>query len=61
MYVIANPSVCIFMFQFGLVFVIRVSYEKLKFDYNQTWVKDAIGVPLYVNEVKGHIPRSRVI
>ena len=27
----------------------------------QTWVKDAIGVPSYVNEVKGHIPRSRVI
>ena len=28
---------------------------------NQTWVKDAIGVPLYVNKVKGHVPRSRVI
>ena len=24
-------------------------------------VKDAIGVPLYVNEVRGHVPRSRVI
>ena len=30
-------------------------------DWNQTWVKDSIGVPLYVNEVKDHVPRSRVI
>ena len=28
--------------------------------WNQTWVKDVIGVPLYVNEVKGHIPKSKV-
>ena len=44
-----------------LVFVIWVAFEKLKSDCYQTWVKDAIGVPLYVNEVKGHVPRSRVI
>ena len=43
------------------VFVIWVSFEKLQSDWNQTWVKDAMGVPLYVNEVKGHVPRSRVI
>ena len=53
--------VCMWMFQFGQVFVIRVSFEKLKSDYNQTLVKDEIGVPSCVNEVKGHIPRSRVI
>ena len=40
------------MFQYGLDFVIWVSFEKLKSDYNQTWFKDAIGVPSYVNEVK---------
>ena len=44
-----------------LVFVIWVSFEKLKSDWNQPWVKDAIGVLLYVNEVRGHVPRSRVI
>ena len=46
-----------------LVFVIWVSFEKLKSDYNQTWDKDAIGVPSYVNEVKGHVLllRSRFI
>ena len=50
------------MFQLDLVFIIRVSFEKLKSNYKQTWVKDAIGVPSYVvDEVKGHIPRSRVI
>ena len=43
------------MFQFGYLFVIRVSFEKLKSDHNQTWVKDAIGVLSYVNEVKGHV------
>ena len=44
------------MFQFGKVFVIWVSFEKLtKSDHNQTWVKDAIGVPSYINEVKGHV------
>ena len=26
-------------------FVILVSFEKLKSDYNQTWVNDAIGIP----------------
>ena len=38
-----------------------------KFDYNQTWVKDAIGVPSYVIEilrsrtkVKGHLRSSSV-
>ena len=39
-----------YMFQFGKVFVIRISFEKFKLDYNQTWVKDAIGVLLYVNK-----------
>ena len=38
-----------------------VSFEKLMSNYNQTWVKDVIGVPSYVNEVKGHVPRSRII
>ena len=46
---------CVCMFQFGWVFVIRVSFEKLKSDHNQTWVKDAVGVPSYVNEVKDHV------
>ena len=36
------------MFQFGQVFVIWVSFEKLESDYSQTWIKDAIGVPSYV-------------
>ena len=44
-----------------LVFVTWVSFEKLKSNWNWTWVKDAIGVPLYVNEVEGHVPRSNVI
>ena len=45
-------GVCVCMFQFGSkVFVSWVSFEKLKSDYNQTWVKDAIGVSSYVNEV----------
>ena len=35
-----------------LVFVIWVSFEKLKSNWNQTWVKDAIGIPLYVSKVK---------
>ena len=39
-----------------LVFVIFVLFEKLKSDRNQSWVRDAIGFPLYVNEVKGHAP-----
>ena len=33
--------------------------QKLKSDYNQTWVKDAIGVPSYVDEVRGHVPRVK--
>ena len=49
------------MFQFGLGFDISVYFEKLKFHYNETGVKDARGVPSYVNEVKGHVTRSRVI
>ena len=44
-----------------LVLVIWVSSEKLKSDWNQTWVKDVMGVHLYLNLVKGHISRSRVI
>ena len=32
-----------------------------KSGWNQTWVKDTMEVALYVNEVKGHVPRSRVI
>ena len=27
----------------------------------QTWVKGAIEFPSYVNEVKGHVPRSRFV
>ena len=42
------------MFHFGLIFVIWFSFEKLNLDYNQTWVKDAMGVHSYVDEVKGH-------
>ena len=38
----------------GYVFVIQVSFEKLKFDRNQTCVKGAMEVPSYVNQVKGH-------
>ena len=38
-----------------------ISFEKLKSGYNQTWVKDAIEVPSYVNEVKGNVSRSRII
>ena len=37
-----------------LVFVIWVSFEMLKSDWNQSWVKEAMGVSLYVIEVKGH-------
>ena len=44
-----------------LVFVIWVSFEKLKFDLDQTWFMDIKWEPSYVDEVKGHIPRSRVI
>ena len=69
-----NPCVwCVYvyvfvcLFQFGLVFVILVSFEKLMSDCSQTWIKGAMGVLLkrnnllYVNEVKGHVPRARVI
>ena len=50
-------GVCVYvcMFQFGQVFVIWISFEKLMSDYNQTWLKDAIGVPSYANEVKGQV------
>ena len=44
-----------------LGFVIRVSFEKLKSDFNQTWFKVAKGIPSNDNEVKGYVPRSRVI
>ena len=33
--------------------------KNLKSDWNQTWAKDEIEVPLYANEVKGHVLRSR--
>ena len=36
-------------------FIIRVFFEKLKSHYNQHCVKDVIGLPSYVNEVKGHM------
>ena len=36
-------------------------FEKLKSDWNQTWFVDTLWDPLYVHEVKGHIPRSKVI
>ena len=48
---------CVYVYictSLGRFFVIWVSFEKLKTDCNQTWVKDAIGVPSYDNEVKGH-------
>ena len=35
-----------------------ISYEKLKSDHNQTWVKDAIGVSSissYIYKVKDHV------
>ena len=45
-------------------FFILVSFEKLKSDNNQTWVKDAIGVPSRDQrshtKVKGH-PRSSLV
>ena len=37
------------------------SFEKLKFDLNQTWFIDKICEPSYVHPVKGHEPRSKVI
>ena len=39
----------------SLVFVFWGSFEKLMSDHNQTWVKDTIGVPSYVNGVIGHV------
>ena len=44
-----------------LGFPCLVFLERLKSDYNQTWVKDAIWVLSYVNEVRGNVPRSMVI
>ena len=41
------------MFKFS-VSIIQVSFEKLKSNHNQTWVKDSVGVPSYANEVKIH-------
>ena len=38
-----------------------VSFEKLKFDLNQTWLIDIIWEYSYVHAVKGRIPRSNVI
>ena len=29
--------------------------KNCKSDYNQTWIKDTIGVPSYAHEVKGHV------
>ena len=57
-YVYVCVYVCSSLVRF---FVIQVSFEKLKSNYNQTWVSDVIGVPSYVKEVRGHIPRWRVI
>ena len=52
----------VYVLQFGKVFVIPVSFEKMKSDYNQiTRVKDVIGVHSYGNEVNSHIQRSKVI
>ena len=38
-----------------------LSFEKLKPNWSQTWVTDTTGFPLHVNEIKSHVPRSRVI
>ena len=37
------------------------SFEKLKYNQNQTWFIDTIWIHLYVYVVKDHIPRSNVI
>ena len=56
-----SKSICVYvgafmcMFQFVQAFVIRVSFETLKSDHTQTWVKDAVGLLSYVNEVKVHV------
>ena len=39
----------------------RSPLKSCKSEYNQTWFKGAIAIPSYVNEVRGHIPRSRII
>ena len=36
-----------------------VFWGLLKSDYKLTWVKGAVGIPSFVNDVKGHVPRSR--
>ena len=41
--------------EFRLVFVIWVAFEKWKSHDKQIRIKDAIGVPSYINEVKGHV------
>ena len=38
-----------------------VSFEKLKYDLNQTWFIAKILEPSYVNTVRGHKSRSKVI
>ena len=37
------------------------TFEKLKSNWNQTWLIGIIWEPSYVHEVKGHISRSKVI
>ena len=34
---------------------------KAEVQLEKTWFKDAVGISLHVNEVKGHVPKSRVI
>ena len=46
-------GVSVYMYvPFGYVFVIRVSFEKSKSDYKETWVKAAIEVLSYVKWAK---------
>ena len=37
------------------------SFEKLTFDWNQTWFIDTLWDPSYVHVIKGQISRSKVI
>ena len=54
--------VCVFIYVYVPVFVrfslSRFPLKMLKSDLTKLGVKDAIGVPSFVNEVKGLIPRS---
>ena len=52
-YVCMCMYVCMYISVWFLV--IQVSFEKLKYDYNQTRVKDVIGVSSYINAVKGRL------